>query len=164
MHIKVKLFWKIIFFILAFTMMFFIGDTINVNGLVDLRTFILIIFVIVFEIIFIFIAPTYKITLSPESISVNWEIKIIFYTIYEFSKTIPVKEITGVGSFLPYWFPFHFVFVFANGKIFWFGVYLTKKKETFYYLSKIINPDVMDKESREIFKKYKQKYEKKVRT
>ncbi|KPK29032.1 MAG: hypothetical protein AMJ61_00700 [Desulfobacterales bacterium SG8_35_2] len=152
MELKIKLIWKIIFVFLAILLILFIWDEINSNGIINVKTFFLILFVIVFEILLIFVAQTFRIELKPDYISTKWNISVIFFSVYNFNQTILVKKIASVNSFFPYWFPFHIISILGEGKIIWFGFFLTRKKDTFYYLSKIIDPYVMDRDANKIFK------------
>jgi len=164
MIIRFKMFWKLFLIPCGIGLIFLLVERFQEFGFFHFGNFIFFIGVIMFNFFFIFLFPTLKITLGNNGIDIYWKISLGFVELFEMdSYYIPYNMIFDVSSVLPAWFPFHIITVAGNGKFFFFGMYLTQKKETFVLLANKIKPDVMDKEARKILMKYKNKYDYKLK-
>ena len=158
MQVKTKIVWKIISIILGISIPFMLYNKYVNSDYNNIVYWFMLITSPFGMTLFLFIGPTARITFSEDKIDVYWKIGIGRFHIYEMKRyQIYFKDVTGVISIMPVWFPIHPLMISGNGNSLILGTILTKTKQTFTILANRINPDVMDSESRRILKKYKKK-------
>jgi len=160
MVVKMKLFWKIFaFFFFACGGTYVTIERFIQYGFFNVKNWILLIGTLMFIFFAIFLFPTAKIIFDKRKIQMYWKICFGSFILYERKNLyINYKDVIDVSSFLPSWFPVHIITVAGRGFFYFFGIMLTKKKETFALLAQKINPNDMDKGARKILFKYNKKY------
>ena len=158
MQVKPKFCWQIITILMGSSIPFMLYNKYINSEYYNLTYLFMVIVGPFIMVLFIFIAPTARITFSDDKIDVYWKIGVGKFHIYEMKKyQIYYNNITGVLSIFPVWFPIPVLMISGNGNSLVLGTIFTKKTETFTILANKIDPEIMDSESRRILKEYKTK-------
>lgn len=116
---------------------------------------------------FVFMAPTMRMTLSNHGISVYWKIGVGPFKIWEQTNYhLRWQDVSKVYSQFPAWLPFHAIGVIGQQgqkpRMFYLGLIMTKKKESLMYLADHLGSEVIEKNVQKLIEKYRKQLAKKA--
>ena len=165
MEIRLKLFWRFLALLIIVILTITFTEKIIEGASFSLREWFLVIGYPLLFYMGVFMAPTMRIQLSKQGISVYWKVGLGSLKIWEQTDYhIGWTSLARVGSIFPIWLPFHFIGITGHQgtkmRMFFLGALTTKKKKSLVYIADHAKPNVIEDDVQKLVNKYRQELEK----
>lgn len=159
MILRVKLVWRIVSVASVIGIVVMLVEKFS-SGEFSTRDWITLIIWPFFSLMFLFIAPTSRITFGEQGISVYWKIGVGSFKLWELRDfSFRWDDVLHVYNLNPRWFPLQMIGIIAlHGEkqhMFFIGSLMTHKKEALLYIADHVGRGIIDQEVRKMIEKYR---------